>query len=562
MERIFIYFLVTYFCSLGFYHGQLQNSHWTFGYNCWVDFSGGNPVGNGASAIYSNEQCATVSNENSGQLLFYSDGQSVWDANHQPMPNGQNLFGGAFLSCSQGPVIVPFPDDNNKYYIFTLDDLEYDVPQLDNGLRYTVVDMNLNNGLGDVDPLQKNIFLTDFLTEKITLIRSEAIRGYWVIVHKREGNEFLAYRVTNCGVDPNPVSSEVGSPLLSANSNFDARMPFYGSMKANNAGDRIAMPIDDSRWIDFYSFDQATGTLFNPLTIEVFDNTASGPIRKYGCSFSPDGSMFYYTNTISVYQLKLTTFDSLNIAASNTLIATPTDPTFQIEEGLDGKLYVAIGGGNALDAINSPNSSFCDYQSNSVPLNGLCLLGLPAQVPPRNFTSPPVLLFPDSCYQTPVNASVQTAAIISQISWNFGDPGSGANNTSSQITPSHTFSSPGSYTVTAVATMNCYTDTLQQAITLVDCPPPTVLVDPIQVPNVFTPNGDGSNDVFAIKNLPSHTEVIILNRWGNQVFKASNYQNNWDGKDQSGKTLSEGVYGYVYTLQNGIMAHGFVQLIR
>jgi hypothetical protein len=50
------------------------------------------------------------------------------------MPNGFNLFGGAFLSCTQGPVIVPFPEDPTKYYIFTMDDLEYDVPQLDNGL--------------------------------------------------------------------------------------------------------------------------------------------------------------------------------------------------------------------------------------------------------------------------------------------------------------------------------------------------------------------------------------------------------------------------------------------
>lgn len=81
-------------------------------------------------------------------------------------------------------------------------------------------------------------------------------------------------------------------------------------------------------------------------------------------------------------------------------------------------------------------------------------------------------------------------------------------------------------------------------------------------PNVITANGDGINDYFEIANLPSNTEVIILNRWGNVVFKSENYQNNWDGKDTSGKLLAEGVYTYKYTTENGETGHGFVHLLR
>jgi gliding motility-associated-like protein len=562
-QRILFLSLFTLF--LGQAQAQLQNSHWTFGYNCWVDFSGGVPVGNGASAIYSNEQCATVSNEVTGQLLFYSDGQSVWDANHTVMPNGLNLFGGAYLSSTQGPLIVPFPEDNSKYYVFTLDDLEYDIPQLDNGLRYTVVDMNQNNGLGDVDPLQKNVFLTNFLTEKITVVRSEYIRGYWVIVHKRESNQFLAYKVDGCGVDPIPVISNVGTELLGANSNFDPRMPFYGSMKANNAGDRIAMPIDDSKFIDFYSFDAASGQLFNPITVEVTDNTPASPIRKYGCSFSPDGSMFYYTNNISVYQLKLTAYDSLSIATSHTLIATPANPTFQMEEGLDGKLYVAIGGSNVLDVINTPNSSFCDYTSNALSTNGLVLLGLPARVPERSFSSPLITMLPDSCWQSTTSFSINTGLSINQVSWNFGDPNSGGSNTSMSLNPSHSFSNVGTYTVSALVEFQCYTDTLELTLTLVDCPqdPPAVIPDsPLLVPNVISPNNDGLNDLFEIDNLQENTEVIILNRWGNVVFSSTNYQNNWDGKDTSGKELADGVYTYKYKTKDAKIGHGFLHLVR
>ena len=561
-NRTFIFVVISLIIQTYFVSAQLQNNYWNFGFNCMVDFSGAQPNGMMASAIYSPEQCASVSDELTGQLLFYTDGTSVWTPNHQTMPNGFNLFGGAFQSCTQGPVIVPFPEDPKKYYIFTLDDLEYDNPPLDNGLRYTVVDMTLNNGLGDVDPLQKNIFLTDFLSEKMTVVRSEAIRGYWVIVHKKESDQFLAYKVDGCGVDPTPVSSNFGTALLGANSNFDPRMPFYGSMKANRAGNRIAIPIDDSKLIDFYSFDTATGQLFDPITVEVTDNTPGSPIRKYGCSFSPDGSMFYYTNNISVYQLKLTTYDSINIASSHTLVATPNDPTFQIEEGQDGKLYVAIGGSNVLDAINSPNSSFCDYTSNAVTLNGLCLLGLPARVHERNFSSPSITFSPDSCLQSNTSFSIATSLPINQISWNFGDPNSGASNSSTSINPTHEFSDLASYQITAIVEFNCYSDTIIQNISLFDCPDTITPTLPFEFPNVITPNSDGANDVFEIKNLPENTEILILNRWGNIVFSSTNYQNNWNGKDNSGRDIVDGVYTYKFKTQSGEIGHGFVHLIK
>ena len=83
-----------------------------------------------------------------------------------------------------------------------------------------------------------------------------------------------------------------------------------------------------------------------------------------------------------------------------------------------------------------------------------------------------------------------------------------------------------------------------------------------EFPNVITPNSDGANDVFEIENLPENTDVIILNRWGNVVFSSANYQNNWDGKDTSGKELADGVYTYKFTTETGTIGHGFVHLVR
>jgi gliding motility-associated-like protein len=81
-------------------------------------------------------------------------------------------------------------------------------------------------------------------------------------------------------------------------------------------------------------------------------------------------------------------------------------------------------------------------------------------------------------------------------------------------------------------------------------------------PNVITANGDGVNDLFEIQNLPDNTEVIILNRWGNVVFSSGNYQNNWNGKDTSGKELVDGVYTYKFITNDGTIGHGFITLIR
>lgn len=70
----------------------------------------------------------------------------------------------------------------------------------------------------------------------------------------------------------------------------------------------------------------------------------------------------------------------------------------------------------------------------------------------------------------------------------------------------------------------------------------TVIKSDTNIPNIFTPNNDGLNDVFKIKGLESYpgSQLIIFNRWGNEVYRADNYLNNWDGGN-----LAEGTYYYI-----------------
>ena len=99
-------------------YAQEQNNNWVFGYGARVNFGGPVPNGSFFSSINSNEQCASVSDPITGNLLFFTDGVSVWRGNNSLMPNGNNLMGGTYLSASQGALIVPFPENAQKYFIF------------------------------------------------------------------------------------------------------------------------------------------------------------------------------------------------------------------------------------------------------------------------------------------------------------------------------------------------------------------------------------------------------------------------------------------------------------
>jgi ABC-type transport system involved in Fe-S cluster assembly fused permease/ATPase subunit len=68
--------------------------------------------------------------------------------------------------------------------------------------------------------------------------------------------------------------------------------------------------------------------------------------------------------------------------------------------------------------------------------------------------------------QSLISFSIVTASPINQVNWNFGDPTSGANNSSSSLNPSHQFSEIGTYQITAIVEFDCYTDTISENITL------------------------------------------------------------------------------------------------
>ncbi|MBC7696061.1 MAG: gliding motility-associated C-terminal domain-containing protein [Burkholderiales bacterium] len=139
-------------------------------------------------------------------------------------------------------------------------------------------------------------------------------------------------------------------------------------------------------------------------------------------------------------------------------------------------------------------------------------------------------------------------------SWNFGD----ANSAVTQ-NPTNVYTT-GSYTVTLTASSGSCTATATVVIVVEDA-----LI--LEIPNVFTPNGDGSNDVFSIKSTGvKEISLQIFNRWGEKLYEFSGPKASWDGLAPNGLTVPEGTYFYFVKAKGfdgtEIEKHGSVNLFR
>jgi len=136
------------------------------------------------------------------------------------------------------------------------------------------------------------------------------------------------------------------------------------------------------------------------------------------------------------------------------------------------------------------------------------------------------------------NSSLGTESITTV--WSFGN-GTDVTTNSAGITANAVYSQPGTYTVTAYMNKGVCQDT---AVSIIHVDIPSKL----EIPNVFTPNGDGVNDVFFL-HVANLTEIsaMIFDRWGHKVYELSSSTGNiaWDGKNEFGNDAAAGAYFYV-----------------
>ncbi len=536
------YHIVLLFSFLGF--SQAEASHWYFGNGAGLifDVSAGTvtPTADATSTISTNEGCSSISDVN-GNLLFYTDGRNVWDKNHTIMPNADYAAGFGLLgdpSSTSSGLIVPRPGNSDQYYIFTVDEPHHQnayahpnqgpadengnpvafyfdsnggVPEEDdgynNGFAYSLVDLTLNGGNGDVVSSEKNVQLTTYdptdpaqdrykCSEKITAVEHADGQSYWVVTHFRD--QFYSFRIDNTGVNTNPVVSTVG-PLITEQG---YRRNAIGYMKASPDGSKITVchrqngnqqgqnaNSTGSVWL--YDFDNSTGQISTFNAINLFPN--SGP---YGVEFSPDSSKVYVSENNGVVQFDITAPDP---SATQTLIHNGFNFIGAIQLGPDGKIYVANSANSqTLDVINNPDELgfACDYETNAQPLaNGtFSNIGLPPFIQSFFLAS---IVVENSCVGSNSQFNINSSQSYDSILWDFGD-GSG---TSDADNPTYTYTTAGTFTVTAEITVGSDINTFTQDITISATPTANAVDNLLECDD----NGDG---VLNFDFINTQTQVL------------------------------------------------------
>ncbi|MDP5043695.1 MAG: hypothetical protein NWQ06_01800, partial [Leeuwenhoekiella sp.] len=314
-------------------NAQSQANNWYFGKGAGLNFNNSTPQVLTDGQLDTLEGCATISDDN-GSLLFYTDGQTVYTANHTVMINGTGLFGNA--SSTQSAIIIPQPNTPGIYYIFTIDTRLRETDK-DDGLNYSIVNFN-SNPQGEVTV--KNRKLLNFASEKLSaVIKSCVTNSVWMVAFSSSnGNEevistLYAYELNDSGIQLTPVKSNLSLAIE------DRR----GNMKFSPDGKQLAIA---NMFFGLYltDFDSATGMASNLQQLSI-----DGPNKaSYGVEFSPNNKYLYVHSSngsdepeVGNHFSSLTQYDieAADISASQVLLDQQGYYRGSLQLAPDGKIY-------------------------------------------------------------------------------------------------------------------------------------------------------------------------------------------------------------------------------
>lgn len=452
---------------------QTQADWWYFGDKAGVHFTSMGPVADLDGQLKSTEGCASISDA-FGNLLFYTRGDTVWDASHNVMQDGTGLTAnGAAGDGAMNSYIVPRPGDPSEFYLFT-------VTSFSGGLYYSKVDMTLNSGLGGVDTNEKNIPLVSSTLEMVTCLRQPNNYDFWVVTLKKPGDTAFAFEVTSNGVNTQPVLSNTGLSLDMGD--------ILGYLKGSQQNDRIGLTLFkgmatqvNADQVHLLDFDNVTGEVSYAFGI----TPSQADSLNYGIEFSPNGQYLYVQ---SLFHPDLRQYDfssgvAATVSASEEFVGNSYTGSGggALHLGPDGKIYGARNVNGFLSSVEFPNSAgaLCGYNHDAVNLQGrLSFAGLPQFFP---FFIEGGAVAIDGCLGD-TSFFMSSYLTSDSVFWNFGDPTSGALDTSTQQNPFHVYTAPGTYTITHIGYSAFLSDTTILELTIkprqqFDFPDDTVLCE-------------------------------------------------------------------------------------
>jgi gliding motility-associated-like protein len=409
---------------------------------------------------------ATATEPETGNLLFYTDGQFVYDANYLLMDGiisgNPSFLLNADLNRNQNTAIVSTPGNNNRYIIFT------NTPG--SAINFSVVDMsNPGNAvfpqpnLGSVTVFNQAIGNSTAVTSDAMLALAKSdLSGYWLITVDQASN---AYKILNInGANPASWTEQtfnLGTPLTAANLSYSP------------ANSKIAVsPKSQNTNIQILDFDRTTGILAFDTVVLNSGNADQATEAIYDCEWSPDGSKLYiarYGGTANVGDLLQ--WDRSLPTGSSLISVLPTQVfgSYGLQLGPDGNIYHLYqefnGGPFVVGSISDADSIASLVQYGSTVFNNQDFVGqqFPATMPPRAVTLSLDFTFAGTCANTPTTFYPIISPASDSVRWDFGD-GMGA--ASSQLAPIYTYTSGNTYIVTLFASLNGQIQSVQKPVTI------------------------------------------------------------------------------------------------
>ena len=359
---------------------QNEAANWYFGENAGLtfDLSGNQIINKTDGQLNTREGCSSISDDD-GNLLFYTDGLTVWNRDHVQMANGFSLHGDS--SSTQSAIIVPKPASTTIFYIFTVDN---GIDGVNYGLNYSEVDMSLNGGLGAVTI--KNTNLLPLCSEKITAVLKNCLtEALWVVTFAPEDasqqvfTTYHAFEISDLGVNTTAVKSTFNNQITEPR----------GYLKLSPDGTKVACANVKSG-LFLYDFDADSGILTNETSLTINSNNRAA--FSYGIEFSPNSNLLYVHSSNDFFDAQnpsngnnprnhTSTLSQFNLTENdiqNSQVNLDSRQLYRgaLQLGPDGKIYRALSatyqiGLPFLGVIENPNviGTGCNYKHNAISLS-------------------------------------------------------------------------------------------------------------------------------------------------------------------------------------------------